>query len=95
MPYLSEELWQSIGESNSIFSSRWPAYDSSKVKIATVKIPIQVGGKLRDVIEVEPGKDKDELEKIALESEKVKNFIAGQNIRKIIVVPDKIISIVL
>lgn len=95
MPHLAEELWNSLGEKESISESVWPKFDQTKIKIDKINIPIQVAGKLRDMICVEPGKNKDELEKLALNSPKVQSFIEDKKIKKIIVVPDKIISIVL
>lgn len=95
MPHLACELWELLGEKESIFQSVWPKFDQSKIKIDRINIPIQVAGKLRDLLSVEPGKSKDDLEKLALKSEKVQSFIKDKPIKKIIVVPDKIISIVL
>lgn len=94
-PHLTEELYQNVlNFTTSIAYSKWPEYDESILVEDKVTVVIQVNGKLRDKIEVEINLDKDQLERIALESEKVKSFIEGKEIRKVIIVPNKIVNIV-
>ena len=72
---------------------KWPEYDEAKTKDDMVTIVIQVNGKIRDKIEVSADISKEELERIALNNEKVKAFITGP-VKKVIVVPKKLVSIV-
>jgi leucyl-tRNA synthetase len=95
-PHLTEELYQNVlNFTKSISESTWPTYDENLIVEDAVTVVIQVNGKIRDKIDVEVNIDKETLEKLALESEKVKQFIDGKEIRKIIVVPNKIVNIVI
>ncbi|MDO8240402.1 MAG: class I tRNA ligase family protein [Candidatus Moranbacteria bacterium] len=93
-PHMAEEIWNKLGHSESIFSSAWPEYDSELIKDEKIKLVIQVNGKVRDTIEVNAEISEDEAKKVALESEKIKNYISGKEIRKIIYVKNKLVSIV-
>ena len=92
-PHITEELWNMLGHNDTITYESWPVFDEAKTVIDEVTIVIQVNGKLRDKISVKKGTSKEELEKIALSNEKAKAFITS-NIKKVIVVPDKLVSIV-
>ena len=92
-PHITEELWNILGHNDTITYESWPVFDEAKTEIDEVTIVIQVNGKLRDKISVKKGTSKEELEKIALSNEKAKAFITS-NIKKVIVVPDKLVSIV-
>lgn len=93
-PHITEELWQELGHTKSIHRADWPKHDPLMLKAQTVTLVIQVNGKVRDKINVAAGLSKDELEKHALGSEKVNKFIDDKQIRKIIVVPNKLVNIV-
>ena len=93
-PHLGEELWQKLGNNNTIAYEPWPTYNEAYCKDDTCTIVIQVNGKIRDKIEVPMNTDKAEVEKLALETEGVKRYTEGQNIVKVIVVPNKIVNIV-
>lgn len=94
MPHLAEEMWQLMGEKGLVSDAAWPQAKSELMQQSSVTIVVQVQGKLRDKLEVAKDADKGELEKLALASEKVQSFIDGKEIRKIIVVPNKIVNIV-
>ena len=95
-PHITEELYHEVlGHNDIIATSTWPTFDEELTKDNTVTIAIQVNGKLRDKMDVAINTSKDEVEKMALSSEKVKNFINGAPIRKVIVVPNKIVNIVI
>jgi leucyl-tRNA synthetase len=94
MPHLAEEMWQLIGGKGNVSDAAWPAARSDLMIETTVTIVIQVQGKLRDKIDVAKDMDSKELEALALASEKIKNTIGDQKIRKIIVVPNRIVNIV-
>jgi leucyl-tRNA synthetase len=93
-PHLAEELWQRLGHKNSIFKEKWPKYDEKLIKEDLVTLIIQINGKVRDKIEVESSISKEEAEKLALSLEKIKKWIEGKEIKKIIFVPKRLINIV-
>lgn len=95
-PHLTEELYQNVLNHNtSIAHSEWPTYNEEKTKDEKVVVVVQVNGKIRDRLEVDVNISKEDLEKLACESEKVKGFIAGNTIKKVIVIPNKIVNIVI
>lgn len=104
-PYLTEELWQEINFpdikisdwqiKNSIHSQRWPKYNPEFIKGKTVTLIIQINGKVRDKIEVKANISGKEARTIAISQEKVKNWIEGKEIKKVIFVPGKLINIVI
>ncbi len=93
-PHIGEELWEFLGHSDTIAYESWPTYDESKLANLTVTIAISVNGKLRGTIQVAKDLDDEEVKKLALEVENVKRQIDGKEIRKIIVVKNKIVNIV-
>lgn len=94
-PHLTEELYSQVFNKNDLLANQeWPTYDEEKTIESLVTIVIQVNGKIRAKIEVEAGKSKEELEKIALNNPKIIPHINNKEIKKIIVVPDKIVNIV-
>jgi leucyl-tRNA synthetase len=93
MPHLAEEAWQSIGD-GLIADAPWPEVDPALLVDDEVTIAVQVKGKLRDTLTVAKGLPNEELETLALASEKVQKFIDGAPIRKVIVVPDRLVNIV-
>ena len=92
--FMSEEIYASLGGSGSIHNEPWPVYDEAKTKQNNIMLIVQVNGKIRDKIETTAGQTNDELSKLALSSEKTKQFLEGLNVIKTIVVPDKIVNIV-
>ena len=95
MPFITEELWQNVfGEKESIAHTSWPTYDEAKTKADTYTLVVQVNGKLRDRIEVSASLSNEEIQKIALESEKIKAHIEGLTVLKVVVVPKKLVNIV-
>ncbi len=98
-PHLSEELWNKLNSSfvirhSSLSYAPWPAFDPALLVEDTLEIPVQVNGKLRDVIKVATNADNATVEAAAKSSEKVKQFIDGKAIKKVIVVPKKLVNIV-
>ena len=92
--FMSEEIYSSLGGNGSIHNEPWPLYDEAKTKQNNIMLIVQVNGKIRDKIETTAGQTNDELSKLALSSEKTKQFLEGLNVIKTIVVPDKIVNIV-
>lgn len=93
-PHMMEEIWQILGHDESISYVQWPSYDESKLIESVVEVMIQINGKLRGKIKVKVDTAKEELEKQALADQHVQKFLADKEIRKIIIVPNKIINIV-
>ena len=92
--FMSEEIYQTLGGVGSIHEQKWPVADMAKTKQNNILLIVQVNGKIRDKIETTAGQTNDELTKLALNSEKTKQFIEGKTVIKTIVVPDKIVNIV-
>jgi leucyl-tRNA synthetase len=98
-PHLAEELWAKLHahraeKAPALSYAPWPPFDPALLVEDTIEVPVQVNGKLRDVIKVPAGAPSDELEKLALASDKVKPFIEGKMIKKIIVLKGKLVNIV-
>ena len=92
-PHLAEELWQKLGHPQTLSCEPWPTFDPALLIENTVTIVVQVNGKVRDKLDVPAGISKEELEKLALANEKVREFIGGKQIKKVIVVPGKLVNI--
>ncbi len=93
-PHLAEELWQALGHKGTLAYEAWPAYDEALTRADEIEVPIQVNGKLRSKVMVPPGIDQEELKKRALMDERVRALIDGKQVRKVIVVPGKLVNIV-
>ena len=93
-PHLAEELWQKMGNDESIAYSHWPMFVEKFCVDQTCTVVVQVNGKLRGKFEVEAGTSKEELERLALSNEGAVRNIEGKEIKKIITVPDKLVNIV-
>ena len=93
-PHLGEELWEKLGNKKSIAYEAWPTYNEDFLKDDTKTIIVSINGKPRDKFEATPGTDKETLEKMAISCEGVQKYIEGQQIVKVIAVPDKIVNIV-
>lgn len=94
MPHLAEEAWAAIGGEGMVADAAWPAVDSALLVEDEVTIAVQHKGKLRDTLTAPKGASKEDLEAMALASAKVQRSIDGADIRKIIVVPDRLVNIV-
>jgi len=94
MPHLAEEAHALIGESALIADAAWPAHDPAMLVEDEVTIAVQHKGKLRDTLTVPKGASKEDLEALALASEKVQRSLDGAEVRKVIVVPDRLVNIV-
>ncbi len=93
-PHIGEELWSLLGNEGTITYEPWPTYDESKLVEDQVEIVLQVMGKVRAKAFVNKDATKEELEEIALNHEKVQEWIEGKTVRKIITVPGKLVNIV-
>ena len=92
-PHLAEELWEKLGNKQSLAYASWPKFDAALLKEENVTIILQVNGKLRDRMEVPAQISPAELEKLALANDRVKEHLAGKQVKKVIVVPGKLVNI--
>jgi len=93
-PHMAEELWHETIGDNSVHKQQWPIFDAEAIKVAEVEIVLQINGKVRDKLLIPVGIDAAELEKKALEQDKVKALIEDKQIVKVICVPQKLVNIV-
>ncbi|MGD1091927.1 MAG: leucine--tRNA ligase [Bryobacteraceae bacterium] len=93
-PYLAEELWERLGRKGPVFRQPWPSYDEELAKEDAAEVVLQVNGKLRGRIQVPFGTPQDQLEKLALADPKLEPFLAGKQVMKIVVVPDRLVNMV-
>jgi len=93
-PHITEELWSKLNHKTSIFKEKWPKYDEKLIKKETIEMVIQINGKVRDKIEVSAEISKEEAEKLALNSKKIKTWLNNQKPKVMIFVKGKLINIV-
>jgi leucyl-tRNA synthetase len=93
-PHLAEELWRALGHLETLAYAPWPKCDPALMTKNEIEVPVQVNGKLRVRLTVAADVDEDALKSLALSNEKVREAIAGKEIRKVIVVPKKLVNIV-
>ena len=94
-PHMSEEIWQEVlGNKGSIHEEEWPKYDERKLKDSTVKIVIQIDGKVRDLMEAEADLAEEEIKELTLKRENVKKWIVDKGIKKFIFIKNKLVNIV-
>ena len=93
-PHITEELWQRLGNNDTITYATWPSFDENKMVDEEFEMVVQVNGKVRGKIVVSTETSKEEMEKLALDISNVKNYIDGKEIVKIVTIPKKLVSIV-
>jgi len=94
VPHLAEEAWQMLGEKESVFKAAWPAYEESALAEETVAYPVQINGKLRSRIEVAADADEAAIRAAALQDAKIKEWIGGKPVKKVLVIPGRMVSLV-
>src|SRR5439155_12657314 len=92
--YLSQEIWEELGHTGPVFRQSWPAFDPELAKEEEAEIVVQVNGRLRSRIFAPFGAPREELEARARADEKVKPFLDGKQVIKVITVPDKLVNVV-
>ncbi len=95
VPHIAEEMWIGLDKEGFVSKAEWPSYDESALVHDTIEIVAQINGKVKEKLEVPNGLSKDDLAKLALDSEKVKSLIDGKEIIKVIAVPGKLVNIVI
>ncbi len=94
-PHIAEELWKTIGNTQSIHLQSWPKFDAGAIEQDTFKLMIQINGKVRGSIDASKNLSKDELVDIAINSEAAQKWIDGKEPKRIIAVPNKLVNIVI
>jgi leucyl-tRNA synthetase len=94
VPHISHSLWQALGHKSIPLNEKWPTLDESALTRSTVEVVIQVNGKLRGKLDAAIDSPKEQLEALALAQENVQKFLEGITVRKVIVVPNKLVNIV-
>ncbi|MAE64890.1 MAG: leucine--tRNA ligase [Phycisphaeraceae bacterium] len=94
-PHVCEELWQRIGHADSLAWTAWPSYDEALLVEELIEVPVQVNGKLRGRIRVAADADQSALERAALEDDAVARAIEGRTVRKVVVVPGRLVNVVI
>ncbi len=94
VPHFSEEIWRALGREGSILQADWPEYNEGALSQDELTIVVQVNGKLRSRLAVAAGTTREAIEKMALDDERAQKFIDGKAVRKVIVVPEKLVNIV-
>jgi leucyl-tRNA synthetase len=93
-PHLAEELWETLGHRESIFRQPWPVADAALARAETVEVVVQVNGKVRSRQHIPRGTGEDRLKELALLDPRIQSWTAGKAVRKVVVIPDKLVNIV-
>jgi len=94
VPHVTEEMWHMIGKEGSVHQQTWPTYDEAALVLDEVEIAVQINGKVRDKLVVSTSASREEIEKQALSTDRIQSLIEGKTVRKVIVVPGKLVNIV-
>ena len=95
MPHLAEEMWRTLGYETLVAETAWPVADTSMLSDETVTIGVQINGKLRGTIDIAKDADQDAVKEAALTLDNVQSFIGDKEVRKVIVVPNRIVNVVI
>ncbi len=93
-PHIAEEFWEMLGHKGGLARAAWPAYNEELAREETVEVVVQVNGKVRAHITCEAGLEEDELSSLALKDTRVAQWLDGKEVKKTIVVPDKLVNLV-
>jgi leucyl-tRNA synthetase len=94
VPHITHSLWHSLGHEQAVVDCSWPAVDETALVQASVALVVQVNGKVRGRIDVAPDAPQDVIEAAVIDEENVQKYIAGKTVRKMIVVPGKLVNVV-
>lgn len=94
VPHITAELWEVIGKKTELSTQEWPKFDESALVVSEIEVVIQINGKIRDKIKINPDLNPDEMKELAMANDKIKELIDGKEIVKCIAVPKKLINIV-
>ncbi len=94
-PHIAEELWRVLGHQETLAYVAWPQFDEEALKVDAIEIPVQINGKVRSKIMVDPTADADTMEKVALADEKIVEQMAGKTLVKKVVIPGRMVNLVI
>ena len=94
VPHITQKLWQQLGHDSLVVEQAWPQFDESALERDSIELVVQVNGKLRSKINVPADADNDAIENIALKDEKIQLNIQDRTVRKVIVVPGRLVNLV-
>ncbi len=94
MPHLAEEMWSELGHTDMIAARSWPVADTSLLMEDTVTVAVQINGKMRVTLELVKDCDREKAEQEALSNSRIQELIEGKQIKKVIVVPNRIVNVV-
>ncbi len=94
IPHICEQLWRELGHTDDIVTASWPVVDEQALQQDSLQIVVQVNGKLRSKLNVSVAAGKDEVEALALADDNIQKYIADKPVKKVIVVPKKLVNIV-
>jgi leucyl-tRNA synthetase len=94
VPHFAEELWAELGNEVGLEASGWPGYDADAVVDEEITVVVQVNGKLRSKLTVAPDAKEEDVRAAALADEKIKPYLEGKEIKKVVYVPGKLVSVV-
>ncbi len=93
-PHICHALWKTLGHETALIDHRWPEFDASALELDMIELVVQVNGKLRGRVAVPADAGKDDIEKLAIADDNVQRFLDGKEIRKVIVVPGRLVNVV-
>ncbi|BCV20493.1 leucine--tRNA ligase [Moorella sp. Hama-1] len=93
-PHIAEELWQGLGGRESVHLESWPQYDPAALVEEEVTLVVQINGRVRDRLQVPAGLEREKIEELVLKRDKMAAMLAGQQVVKVIIVPDKLVNVV-
>jgi leucyl-tRNA synthetase len=93
-PHTAEELWEMLGHEESLVSAPWPTYKADVARAAEIVVPVQVNGKVRSRLTVNPDATEQEMERLALADAAVQPYLAGKSVKKVVVAKGRLVSIV-
>jgi leucyl-tRNA synthetase len=94
-PHVAEELWEAIGKPESVHLQRYPEWNEALASSDEVTVIVQINGRLRDKLRVPVGTGEEALKQMVFESERINRFLQGKKVRKVIVVPEKVVNLVI
>ena len=95
VPHLAEELWQLLGYKSLVSEQKWPKYESKFLTEKNINLIVQINGKKKLIINIKKGLTKEQTERIVLENSTIIKIIESNNYKKIIVVPDRVVNLVI
>jgi leucyl-tRNA synthetase len=93
-PHITEELWRELGNEDCIYKQKWPEYRADLVKEEEFELVVQINGKVRGKILISPDTSEEEIKELAINNENVKTYLEGKEVKKLIVVKNRLVSIV-